>query len=239
MEHLEFNTDSPLTGDESEDLLERREFCNRLADRIVLPKGSPGLVVSIEGPWGSGKTSAINMTAARLEKLPEPERPIIVHFNPWMIGSVNALAQEFFVQIASTIGLFSTEEVATKISKALLGYSQLFSFAKWIPGVGPWANICENFLKAGGKLASDAADLAKLNITEQKNQVSDAIKELGRPFVIFIDDLDRLPPEEVFTMIRLVKAISDFPQTAYVLALIPPILRSHLKQWVSVAAESI
>jgi hypothetical protein len=56
MEHLEFNTDSPLTGDESEDLLERREFCNRLADRIVLPKGSPGLVVSIEGPWGS-KTS--------------------------------------------------------------------------------------------------------------------------------------------------------------------------------------
>ena len=67
------------------------------------------------------------------------------------------------------------------------------------------------------------------NIAEQKRRVEKGIVDLGKAFVIFIDDLDRLPPKEVFSVIRLVKAVSDFPQVAYVLAFDPLYVESALE----------
>ncbi|WP_265645957.1 P-loop NTPase fold protein [Verminephrobacter aporrectodeae] len=44
------------------------------------------------------------------------------------------------------------------------------------------------------------------------------MNELGQPLIIIIDDLDRLPPEEIRSMIQTVKAVLDFPRTLYLLA---------------------
>jgi len=224
-----FNPDSPLTGHpDNEDLLGRNKFCSQLAKQICLPPDSPGLVLSLEGSWGSGKTSAINRISHNLENIPDNERPIITHFNPWMVGSLNSLVQEFFLQITSSIGMSPHANQAKRISEALISYSRLFSFAKWIPGAEPYATVIESFLKGAGDATAATQELTSFNLAEQKKRISESIVELGKPFVIFIDDLDRLPPEEVFAMIRLVKAVSDFPQMAYVLAFDPAYIEKAL-----------
>ncbi len=227
-----FNPDSPLTGiTDDEDLLGRDKFCSQLANQICLTSNSPGLVLSLEGPWGSGKTSTINRISHHLRKIPDDERPIIAHFNPWMVGSLNALVQEFFIQITSSIGLSPHASQAKKISEALISYSRLFSFAKWIPGAEPYATALESLFKGASDATKAAGDLTTLNVAEQKKRISDSIVELAKPFVIFIDDLDRLPPEEVFAMIRLVKAVSDFPQMAYVLAFDPAYIEKAFEKF--------
>ena len=221
-----FNPDAPLTAD-APDLLGRREFCSCIADQICIPHGKPGLTFSIEGPWGFGKTSALNLIAQHLEK---SSQPIIVHFNPWMIGSVEALAQEFFVQMASAIGLSPHAETAKKLTASLTSYSSLFSVAKVIPGFEPWASLIAKGLELSSEGTKALTDLTELNIAKQKKRVSEGILELGKPIVVFIDDMDRLMPKEVFAVIRLIKAISDFPQVTYVLAFDPPYIEAALKK---------
>jgi len=229
---MAFNPDSPLTGTlDDEDLLGRDKFCSKLANQICLPPNSPGLVLSLEGSWGSGKTSAINRISHHLENISVNERPIIAHFNPWMVGSLNALVQEFFIQITSAIGLSPHSAQAKNISEALISYSRLFSFAKWIPGAEPYATVLESLLKGASDATKATGELTSLNVAEQKKRISDSIVALGKPFVIFIDDLDRLPPEEVFAMVRLVKAVSDFPQMAYVLAFDPAYIEKALERF--------
>lgn len=228
---MSFNPDTPLTGEEqTEDLLGRSQFCSRIADQICLPAGKPGLALSLEGPWGFGKTSAINLIACRLAKLPADKQPIMVHFNPWMVGSVEALIQEFFLQMSTAAGLSSHAEKAKKLSESLTAYSTLFSLAKWIPGAEPWTTLFAKSLKLAGEGANAVADLSNLNMAKQKRRVSDAIVDLGKPFVVFIDDLDRLPPQEIFAVIRLVKAVSDFPQVAYVIVFDPLYVEAALER---------
>ena len=38
---------------------------------------------------------------------------------------------------------------------------------------------------------------------------------------MLIDDIDRLYPQEVFEMVRIIKAVGDLPNVGYVLALDP------------------
>jgi predicted KAP-like P-loop ATPase len=42
--------------------------------------------------------------------------------------------------------------------------------------------------------------------------------------LIFIDDLDRLEPKEVSEVLRLIRAVADFPNITYVLSYDPKII---------------
>ena len=53
-------------------------------------------VVGIEGKWGSGKTSLINLVLENFES----EDILKIHFNPWNFSSQNELITDFFDSIA-------------------------------------------------------------------------------------------------------------------------------------------
>ncbi|WP_429070678.1 P-loop NTPase fold protein [Aeromonas veronii] len=55
-----------------------------------------------------------------------------------------------------------------------------------------------------------------------------AISKIKRPIVVIIDDIDRLTPVETFQVLRLVKAVADFPSTSFLLAFDPKYLTSVL-----------
>lgn len=231
MSSVDFHTDSPIAPDSNtDDLLDRGKFCSRIAEMVSLPATSPCLVLSLEGPWGYGKTSALNIISGELAKRSADSKPIQVHFNPWMIGSQNALVGEFLLQMASSVGLSSQSDSAGRLSQALLSYAKIFSFAKLVPVIGPYADVAKAVIEAGSEAAKAASELSAMSIEKQKQRVAEAISALRLPIVVFIDDLDRLPPDEVFTMIRLVKAVSDFPRVAYILAFDPAYIESALER---------
>ena len=227
-----FHTDTPITGRPgSEDQLNRTEFAKRIGTALLLEPDSPSLVASLEGKWGYGKSSVINLIVRHLKSLPSGERPIIFNFNPWIVGSTERLVEEFLTQLASEVGISDSAQTAQRAAQHLLTYSRLFSVLKFVPGAEIYAALLEKVTAAVGNATDAIADLKSANIDEQRTAVTDALRELHQPIVVFIDDIDRLPPSEVFQMVRLVKAIADFPRMAFVLAFDPAYLEEALKHY--------
>lgn len=225
-----FHTDSPISGiPKNPDQLNRTSFAHRIGHALKLRAESNPLVVSLEGPWGYGKTSVINLIHQYYETLNIGERPIVVSFNPWMIGHAENIVQEFIVQFGSAVGLSSKSRDAQEAAKQLLAYSKIFNVLKWVPGIETGASIIEKVLSGVGSATEKIAELKNLNINQRRSEVVNALNKINKPIVVFIDDLDRLPPNEIFQMIRAVKAITDFPGTTFLLAFERQYIEKSLK----------
>lgn len=89
--------DIPLKVDSAlqRDKLSRKGYAEIAATALRKVPSSAGLVVSIEGAWGSGKTSALAMIEALLLEDEALASPLIVHFNPWLVGDKDALLRHF------------------------------------------------------------------------------------------------------------------------------------------------
>ncbi len=221
-----YHNDKPITGEnENPDLLNRESFAENLANVLYTQSHSDCITVSLESEWGYGKTSVINLIKKSLNK--KSNQPIIIEYNPWLAGNADALVQDFLVQFSSQLGIPSDKkrlEAATK----LLKYSKLFNAAKFIPGVEPWASILKNTFE----LVGDAAEnkLKDIGLLHQKNNINNILKDLNLSIIVIIDDIDRLTPDEVFQVIRLIKAVADFQGTSFLLAFDPVYLASSLKR---------
>lgn len=95
---FQFLPDSPI----GEDRFGRSNFSRALAKALVLPPNSEGLVVGIEGNWGSGKTFVINQIKSILRE--GDDQPIVVEFNPWVISGTDSVVEALLEQISSAIG---------------------------------------------------------------------------------------------------------------------------------------
>ncbi|WP_371375251.1 P-loop NTPase fold protein [Thalassotalea aquiviva] len=212
-----YHNDQPINGgSEDPDLLNRSDFANHLANILLLNHDDDCLTVSLEGEWGYGKTSVINLIKCALHE--KESAPIIIEYNPWLAGRPESLIQDFLLQFSSQLNVQDNPSVASKAAKELIAYSKLFSVAKLIPGAEPWASIVENVLSTSGKATEQLAKLKELDLLGKKKQVVDAIKEVKNPIVVIIDDIDRLTPPETFQVLRLVKAVADFSGTSFLLA---------------------
>src|SRR5436309_4284924 len=67
----------------ADDRLERSLFIERLASALVNPVTgrSTGIVVGITGPWGSGKSSILNLLREWIKA--RYEDALVVQFDPW------------------------------------------------------------------------------------------------------------------------------------------------------------
>lgn len=220
-----YNNDQPITS-ACEDKLNRQHFAKEIASLLVLEADAPCLTISLEGKWGQGKTSILNMVREVFNEMDSP--PVLVQYNAWVNGQSESLIQDFLIQFASQLGLENHAEEGKRVAKELLSYSKLFSVAKLIPGVEPWGSLVENIFKGVGDATQSLSDLKELDIAGKKARVEENLRDIDRPIVVIIDDMDRLTPKECFQVLRLVKAVADFPRTAFVLAFEPNYLESVL-----------
>lgn len=65
--NLSLATDTPIKARE-QDLIGRTPFAERLADILKSAAGPESLVIGLYGPWGSGKTSVINLVENALSE---------------------------------------------------------------------------------------------------------------------------------------------------------------------------
>jgi predicted KAP-like P-loop ATPase len=88
----------------SEDRLGRARFGEALARAVVGWGGPHSLVVSLTGPWGSGKTSVKNFMLDAFADLPEGKQPDVLEFEPWQISGREQLAEAFMHDVAVKLG---------------------------------------------------------------------------------------------------------------------------------------
>lgn len=208
-----------------EDAFERINFAKHLASLLVLPKGSPSIAIAIEGSWGMGKTSVLNLVTLELKK--NDEQPIVVHFNPWLVGSRESLIEGFFLEFATSLKLKAKSKKANLAVARILKLAKFLSPIKLIPGVEPWGTLIEKFLDVGGESLKAGAEMLDLSLSAKKKDVEKAIKNLKKPVVIVVDDIDRLAPDEIRIIVQVIKAIGDFERVSYLLAYEPePVIKA-------------
>jgi P-loop ATPase-like protein len=211
-------SDHPLTVENAihEDMLDREGFAKNVADIICGSDLERSLSISIEGAWGSGKTSILAMVSSLLKDREDP--PIIVNYNPWLVGDRDSLLRSFLNKIAKEIGKTDYFGKAKKVADALESYSRVFDVIKLMPGADPWASLLKGVVYYCGKMLGKFSGGRSKNIESQKESVESALIDFKKRIVVFIDDVDRLFPDDVYEMIRIIKAVGDLPSITYVIA---------------------
>jgi predicted KAP-like P-loop ATPase len=202
------SSDVPL-ADPSHDAYGFTGFAKNVSKAIRVTPSPQGLVMAINGPWGSGKSSLLNLIKFELQTVYEYDCPIIVEFNPWWFNGRDQLAAQF-------LSLFSTKlrnESAglLKIGELMAEYSGALSKAVALSTGTPWIDVPVNgLLKLFRRKPKDVPQL--------KAEISKLLRSSSRRILFTVDDLDRLTPEEILEVFKVVKALADFPNVIYLLS---------------------
>lgn len=236
----DIDCDIPLKADSALQLdkLSRKGYAEIAAAALRKVPSSAGLVVSIEGAWGSGKTSALAMIEALLLMNEALTSPLIVHFNPWLIGDKDALLRHFLSRIASAVKLNDSSSDGLKVAKEIKAYAKVFDLVKLIPGAEPWASMIKSVVEATSEATGAVSEYKTPDIEAYKLRVEEALRNFDRPIIVFIDDIDRLFPLEVFEMVRIIKAVGGLPRLGYVVAWDPVYVSGALEKLGVPQAES-
>lgn len=73
-------------GSGDEDRPRFREVAERIATSLMDRASEDGLVIGIEGAWGSGKSSLLSLIHDEFGKLAEDRRPTVINFRPWLLA---------------------------------------------------------------------------------------------------------------------------------------------------------
>lgn len=164
-------------------------------------------MIGVLGPWGSGKTSFVNLARARLED----ESITVLDFNPWMFSGAEQLVESFFVELASQLRL---KPGLGEIGKDLEDYGETFSGLAWLSLVGPWV---ERGWTAS-KLIARILQRRREGVGGRRQKLEAALQALDKPLVVVLDDIDRLTTSEIRDIFKLIRLTANFPNVIYLAA---------------------
>jgi hypothetical protein len=209
-----------------DDLLGYGRFATTLAKTILNQGIDDGIVIAVDGLWGSGKSSAINMALDALtklqakEKVVEDKRSVIVRFEPWMVTGQANLTVEFFAllgkKLEEPLGKQASKAVAKILSLTIGSFGSIMdaagvaAAASGQPHVGALAKLFKFMLKR--RLPKDLAELYKA-----RKELCEILLDSKRQIVVVIDDIDRLEPAEMREVMGMLKSVADFPAMVYLL----------------------
>lgn len=211
------------------DLLNRSTFAHSVTFVLGRVSEEGGLVVAVEGAWGSGKTSLLHMVEEILAALPGKEQPVVVRFNPWLVGDRDSLLRQFLAKISKEVNLADGAKEGKLVAKELKTYSKAFDVLKLVPGAEPWASMIKSVVEAVGDASAAVSDHKAPDLEARKVALEKALRKFDRRIIVMIDDVDRLFPAEAFEMIRIIKAVGDLPNLGYLLAWDPLYVGGALK----------
>ena len=191
--------DSPIKRPQ-EDSLGREGFVKWMFRRIEEYRGEDSLVIGLDGGWGDGKTSVLNLLRYKLAT--ERDDIVLVDFNPWYFNDESLLVREFFRTISLEL---RDRYLIPHLNQYMRSIVKLLQATTG--SIGP--------IGFGLQLApSTVAD----EILDLNNKVQNSLRSLDKKVVMIIDDLDRLTPEELRLVFKLIRLCGNFHKFIYVLS---------------------
>jgi hypothetical protein len=222
---------SPLVIDAANpfalDALGRKPLAEFL-ERFIESASGP-FVVALDSPWGTGKTTLVQMVKARLEQ----KKFRCLYFNAWEVDyasdplialvtqvkllakNSNGSAQRHLKKLKSITTLVAKRGLIATVKAGTLGALDLEKEleAALSQGVGDAsADLFDLVAKEGECLAVFKSELEKF-VDEAK---SDDEKET---LVFFIDELDRCRPSFAIELLERIKHLFDAPNIVFVLSI--------------------
>lgn len=204
--------------------------------------------ISIQGEWGSGKTSYINMVIkdllgiekiesiddSEVQELPEENNDYkFIRMNAWDFTQFNDESIS-----NSMLRYFADQTVLTPETKkkvyAVLENRKIRKFGRniteligaVIPAVGNVVEIVKNnqaiLLEEEQAELAEQAEQEAMNPVKKidifKQNITDDIKTNGKKHIIFIDDLDRIHPTEVVEILEAIQVFMSIENCVFILA---------------------
>ena len=201
------STDSPIQKKGKEDVLKRAPLAEKVAQLIKNYKGKESYVIGIEGIWGAGKTSFINLILENFKR----KDVDIIKFNPWNFSSQNQLISDFFDSFTAALDKNGEKDELkqklTNYSSKLLKQS-MFEF-------NPSVKFLWFFEFSPGKIKKYGG---VQTLTEIRESIDVLLKRRRKKILVVIDDIDRLDKQETLLILKMVKMTANFPNTVFLLA---------------------
>ncbi len=197
----------------NDDLFNVEVYVNALCS-FIMSCETP-MTISIQGDWGSGKTSMMNMMMANLQGTVWP-----IWFNTWQFSQFD-MGKDLVFSMMDVIlkGLDCEQDIRKKIINGLVGFGKraVRNVSDYTFG-GEITNVISQTINPG----ANEVDIASC-IIDLKDQFLSAIntkleKEHRDRVVIFVDDLDRLQPEKAVELLEVLKLFLDCDNCIFVLA---------------------
>jgi predicted KAP-like P-loop ATPase len=205
--------DSPIETPE-DDRYGVTPFAKSLSKSVLGIKRPVGTAVALHGPWGSGKSSAVNLirTALREEN---DDRLTVIDFRCWWYRGEEALAlaflQELHSAIATSLGA-KVKDLIPSLGKRLLQAGPVLGTIISVASGTPWAALIPGASKFASTFFSESKTVEQLF-----QELSKILQDQDRRFLFIIDDIDRLSPDEALAIFRLVKSVGHLPNVMYLL----------------------
>lgn len=210
------------------DLLGRDKFAKEIALSLLknFPLNSDSLVFGLNGRWGSGKSTLRGFIIREMKKQMGEDDKIIIYneFNPWMFSGQEQLQKEFLKGLKEKLQknsrLKTYFEAGTKKAKNMLDIIPDTINISFLP------DLIKKFIPVEEVKVPYKTELGKAldllfnekSVVDLKKAVDKLIQKEEIRLFIFIDDLDRLTPEEVIQIFQLIKLNANFKNTVFVVA---------------------
>ena len=205
--------DKPITLPE-EDILGFNPLAEVIAGSISKMEKPEGTVIAVNGPWGSGKSSVVNLVRHHLRNGTENDCLGIVDFKCWWFRGEEALTLAFFHELYSAF----SPSLTRRAKKAFSKLGQILSIG------GTTLSAVGSFNAPLADMGKAASGIGKLFGRQEEpveklyKEIFDALQTGSNRYLIIIDDIDRLSPDEAILIFRLVKSVGGLPNVMYLLA---------------------
>ncbi|EKZ5284717.1 NTPase KAP [Klebsiella aerogenes] len=203
--------DSPIERRE-EDLYGVTSFSEALAKSILNIKDPIGTTIALNGAWGSGKSSTVNLIRAELSEAKDSHL-IVTEFKCWWYRGEEALALAFLQQLNSVLGEQfgdKTRKLVRKLGRGILQAGPVIGPAIALTPVGWLSGLVGGLFDVAKRLFPDEEPLETVF-----RELSKVLEAENRRFLVIIDDMDRLSSEEALAIFRLIKSVGRLPNVMY------------------------
>lgn len=153
-------------------------------------------VINIDGVYGSGKSSLLKyIKYGLLDK-----EDVVIDFSPWRYPSKEKLIENFFLILSSALVKYFSSNIKDLFSRYVSAI---------IKDYGAYSGIT-NIVD---ELAHTSHDSNKLY-----SEIREKLSLLRKPIYIFLDDLDRLKSNEIWTVCYLIRDMTNFPYLYFIVA---------------------
>ena len=205
------NTDKPIEKI-ANDTFGVKGYVEGLCSFIM--KCATPMTISIQGDWGSGKTSIMNMIK---EKVSDSVYPI--WFNTWQFSQFdmgNSLVFSMMEVMLDKLGC--EQKMISKIMSGLAGFARKTVKIVTDSAVnGAFADTVEELMTPENS-TNYAREVLELKEKFQ-NAINEKITKVNKDrVVVFVDDLDRLQPEKAVELLEVLKLFLECERCVFVIA---------------------
>ncbi len=171
-----------------QDVLNRSALVESLGTTVLVSRAP---VVAIDGQFGDGKSSVMNLLKRTLR-----QHAIVIPFSAWLPGSEETLATDMFSDIATECKRLY---YLPRLRRRLLAYAK---------------TICGSisFLKAVPELFPPVSQ------KDEIEEMGKALSRIPRRIVVLLDEMDRLQKGELQVVLKILRGVAFFPNLSYVCA---------------------